>query len=451
LPNQFDEISKFCLHHVAGAVAFSPQSTLLVTADRDGRRLMGWDPQNGERTWVEAPDVPGIKRLSFTRDGARVVLELAEPGPNSHRGGVAVFDVASRRVLWKSAPLANDPAIDSSPDDRFVAVSQSGKIEIHGLVTGKIVRTFMGHDEGVDLVLFSPDTKRLLSATSTDQACLWDIESGERVATLATLATGAHRTKAVAFLDDEIPMIIARGEGVDYLNVLTGKQVEDVGADGSPFDLRVARIGWMGPYAEWLISKDRNSLLLIWAGHPCIGPFLLIAPRSSDAIGLCVHDFKLVQHGFTPDDRWAYAVVSENIVGPDEPEMSLMLWDASTGEAVARIQPPGGAMQVQFSADGASAVIVGKVRVAVDAGRPAHAISDEAGKPASWQQPQSTAASELGGRNALLRLPAAKTLSPTGGFEPAADERTPYSRSFGHEIEGEDARPVLGDDLGRQA
>jgi hypothetical protein len=68
----------------------------------------------------------------------------------------------------------------------------------------------------------------------------------------------------------------------------------------------------------------------------------------------------MVQCGFTPDDRLAYAVVSENMAGPDEPEMSLVLWGVSTGEAVARVQPPGGAMQVQFSADGASVVIVGK-------------------------------------------------------------------------------------------
>jgi hypothetical protein len=53
-------------------------------------------------------------------------------------------------------------------------------------------------------------------------------------------------------------------------------------------------------------------------------------------------------------------VVGESIAGPDEPEMSLVLWNVSTGEAVARVQPPGGAMQLQFSADGVSAVIVGK-------------------------------------------------------------------------------------------
>ncbi|MHA6299751.1 WD40 domain-containing protein [Devosia sp. CAU 1758] len=66
-----------------------------------------------------------------------------------------------------------------SPDGKLVAAADfGGQIVIADLVAGRVLRTLVGHGEGVQAVAFSRDGSMLASTSRDDTARLWDVESG---------------------------------------------------------------------------------------------------------------------------------------------------------------------------------------------------------------------------------------------------------------------------------
>ena len=72
-----------------------------------------------------------------------------------------------------------------SPDGKLLATcSYDRQINLWDVASGKLVRTFTGHNGAVFDLAFSPDGAILASASADDTVKIWNVQPGERLDTL---------------------------------------------------------------------------------------------------------------------------------------------------------------------------------------------------------------------------------------------------------------------------
>jgi WD40 repeat protein len=162
---------------------FSPDGARLVTADL--RETKTWDTATYRQT--SAAPRPGVTPLdaAFTADGRCLVLGR----PGSDRRGLSVTDAATGQEVARltTAELAQCAAL--SPDGKWIAVppgtpkGDEGRVRLYEAATGREVRALAAAGVESIATTFSPDGGRL-AATLGNSVRVWDLASGEVVATL---------------------------------------------------------------------------------------------------------------------------------------------------------------------------------------------------------------------------------------------------------------------------
>jgi len=71
-----------------------------------------------------------------------------------------------------------------SPDGKqILSSSDDGTVKLWDIASGREIRTFLGHTEGVNSVAFSSDGKQVLSGSDDTTVKLWDVASGREIRT----------------------------------------------------------------------------------------------------------------------------------------------------------------------------------------------------------------------------------------------------------------------------
>ena len=169
------------LPHESGVLraAFSPDGALVATGTKAGGVLI-WSTADGRE--VRRIQVPGdVQVVEFSPGGDRLLTSTAQDA-------VAVWEVASGRLLRSleepaavAAPSIGAPAT-FSPDGALVAAGsvRGGPVRVWDLRTGRRVAALDGHTDRVTIVRFSPDGRRLLTASWDDTAAVWLLADGRR-------------------------------------------------------------------------------------------------------------------------------------------------------------------------------------------------------------------------------------------------------------------------------
>lgn len=164
-----------------GAVAFSPDGTLLVSSNDSGMGLQLWE-------------IAGQKPLLDNRNGSSFnVLSVGFLSKDrvaaAGNYGLRVFDVAGKKWLpniEKVSEAANALAI--SPDASTLAnATQSGSVKLWDTAMWKFKGYLPEEKIGAGKLVFLPDSRKLVTDSAEGSLKIWDAGDGHLLATLQIL------------------------------------------------------------------------------------------------------------------------------------------------------------------------------------------------------------------------------------------------------------------------
>ena len=332
------------------SVTFTPDGQRLVSQGGDRTRV--WDNMSGQ----ELPAPNGLSPM-FRPDG----LWVAGKGRALEFGGGEVFVSDSATGLESFSLKGHTTTINCvafSPNGKRLASAsgnhlKSGEIKVWDFDTRSELFTVKGHTEQIVSVAFSPDGKRLATASSDGTVKVWDaFASPESL----TLKGHSAPVQSVAFSRDGQRIVSTARDSIEQKEVLK-VTVWDAVMGKESLSQR-GRIGEHGVItvldtltgqASNKFKGSANSVALNPDGDR-------IASVSRGEITVCnaasgkelfrvragTHELHCVE--FSPDGRWLASGTSS---------WGVAIWDAATGMKLQTLQTHDGPIfSVAFSPDG---------------------------------------------------------------------------------------------------
>ncbi len=176
-----------------GAVAFSPDATLIVTGAED-HVVRLWQRETGRLVRRMVGHSSAVTAVGFSPDGAIIAS-------TSHDRTARLWDVRSGRMLRTlQGHVYHVYALAFDPRGRWLATaSWDQTIQLWDLKSGEMVKKLRGHSAPVRAIDFSPDGKWLASGADDQTVRLWDTGTGNALKVFAGHAGAVH---AVRFRPD---------------------------------------------------------------------------------------------------------------------------------------------------------------------------------------------------------------------------------------------------------
>jgi len=158
-------------------------SLLDVDVSRDGERIVSSSADGTARIWNARTRYtmdPVVMTFSFSPDGSRA----ATIGPLEKN--VAIWDVGrGQRIAMLRGHQKQVCMVCFSPDGkRIVTASLDGTSRIYEVSSGKELSRFEGHAGVVLTACFSPDGRKIVTASRDETARVWDALFGEEICVL---------------------------------------------------------------------------------------------------------------------------------------------------------------------------------------------------------------------------------------------------------------------------
>jgi len=264
-------------------VTFSPDGTLLATADADGTVRL-WNPATGRAVGapLHATAQHGVYGVAFSPSGTL----LATAGGD---GTVRLWNLATRHPVGK--PLHASGRTTARYGVRAVAFSLDGKLLASAGADGTVrlwnpaTRRPVGaplHASarwGVFGVAFSPDGTLLASAGGDGKVRLWNPATRRLVATLPASVGPFGAAGGVAFSPDGKLLAIGSGDGTVRLwNPATGRPTGKTFQTGSEWGVYGVAFS---PDGTLLASADAVGSMWLWnpvTGQPVGAPIQVTSP-----------------------------------------------------------------------------------------------------------------------------------------------------------------------------
>jgi WD40 repeat protein/tRNA A-37 threonylcarbamoyl transferase component Bud32 len=215
------------------SVTFSPDGKHLASASADNT-VKVWDAQTGQKPLTLKAGTTPVAGVAFSPDGKRLASISTEPG------GGKVWDAQTGQQFLRlqGVTTAGASGLAFSPDGKRLASGNAGgsgfpHVNVWDAQTGQGILLLLGHTRGVGSVAFSADGKYLASGApdygpSVDgvfgpngaQAMVWDAQTGQ------VLLTIKGDTKCLAFSPDGKRLATASLNGmVKVWNTQTGLEL----------------------------------------------------------------------------------------------------------------------------------------------------------------------------------------------------------------------------------
>jgi WD40 repeat protein len=154
------------------ALEFSPDGKKLVSGTMDGRVQM-WNTETGVEltpflagpNMDEAVNQDPITTLALSSSGTLLAVGSEEK--------ICLFG-SSQQPRLKDVPHSTKSLAFSPDDTVLLAGLRNGRIELFDMTTGEKINTLSGHTSTVEVLVFSPDGKTLVSTGQDGTILVWD-------------------------------------------------------------------------------------------------------------------------------------------------------------------------------------------------------------------------------------------------------------------------------------
>ena len=219
----------------------------------------------------------------------------------------------------------SDRAVAFSPDGKRLAVATGAGIWFYDAQTYREIALLTGHTGVVRAVAFSPDGKTLASGARDAAAKLWNVETGENIATFVRNAIGVE---SVAFSRNG-KMLVAGTEGgpVKLWDIENGQNLATFKGEAP----RVFSVAFSSD-GQMIASGGSDNTIKLWD----------VATKQNIAT-LLGHEDIIFSVAFSPDGK---------ILASGSQDDTVKLWHVETGQDLHTFKHRERVFSVAFSPDG---------------------------------------------------------------------------------------------------
>jgi WD40 repeat protein len=245
-------------------VDYNPDSKRLLTSSYDGTAKI-WDasPREEGLAFLRGHN-DTVNGMSFSPDGARVVTA-------SWDKTTRVWEVDTARELAVTVGSGPLMSVSFAPQGETFSVAGDAGVSIHDASSGKELIRLHGHSAAVLCAVFSPDGRRLVTASYDRTAKIWDAASGREELTftghsaqLLFAAFSPDGSRVVTCSKDHTARVWDAASG-RTLAVLRGHQHPVNGVAFSPKGTRIATASEDNTAMIW--DSDTGTALMTLTGH----------------------------------------------------------------------------------------------------------------------------------------------------------------------------------------